>query len=494
MWENRVAKMLIKSALKAALCVMVSAPVIGQSITAQVEIDPIMNAVPKRAGYSKATAKKSTALKRKKKATASRKKSNQRKTYYTVAYSPAKADPEYDTYKVSPPPRAETTYSAPAYTPSKTFNVIPSADGKMLHLVGEIANGSTGILKKAIADNPNIKLLVLSSVGGRLIEGAAMAHVIRSAGLDTYVEFSCSSACIFAFLAGKNRIIAPHAKLGFHQASNAVYYGSKTIAEDGNVMMKGIFEAAKLDTAIIDKALKTSPADVWYPETDLLLSGNVASRMAQKDDLNLAVGPWLSGKKLVDMLNDDPVWKDVFSYRPEIYQNTAGSAWDSVALGAAAETAIKKARSQMIQYLLSDLDQYPDSLLEDYVQLEQEIRGANNSYYTQTCYAGFGFPFYDAITLTSSQKERQDALLKSMAKVRIKSAVPDKAEQNIISAKVMELYALMVANHGLTAETVQYSLCSEAKKYLAELIKLPRAERLSMIRSLAASRKFYKYY
>lgn len=63
-------------------------------------------------------------------------------------------------------------------------------------------------------------LLVLDSPGGSLAQGLALGGKIRRAGLSTTVQVPggvCASACLYAFLGGVERTVAPGAKLGVHQ-------------------------------------------------------------------------------------------------------------------------------------------------------------------------------------------------------------------------------------------------------------------------------------
>ncbi len=413
--------------------------------------------------------------------------------------APAKSPPTYTVAPPAPPSKMTqpTTTYAPAYAPAaykppKEFDVFASADGKTLHMVGEINVGSAIILKNAIRKNPKAKLLAMSSVGGRLIEGVAMAHIVREFGLDTYVEFHCSSSCTFAFLGGKNRILAPHAKIGFHQASNSYYYlnpNQDIISEDGNMLMRSLYGSAKMDAAIIDEGLKTSPSEIWYPDTAKLLAGNVVTRLATKDDVKVASGSWASGRKLIEELNEDPLWQIVQTARPSAYQQAAAGAWDGVALQKETQGMLTKARTSLVRLLLTGLDQYPDDLVDDYIKLEADIWTDNPNVYNLNC--GFGaatnFPVSNAVD--KGQIARQLALFKSMAEFRVTSLDPGKAARSAAGAKMMEFWGLMIANEEYTSENVARNFCWEPQSYFKQLIKMPRSERLATIRAVAISTK-----
>jgi len=65
-----------------------------------------------------------------------------------------------------------------------------------LTLSGGIGIGSTDALRDALAKNPGVTRLVLSSPGGLVIEGFGLAETVRTSGIDTTVVVGeCSSAC-----------------------------------------------------------------------------------------------------------------------------------------------------------------------------------------------------------------------------------------------------------------------------------------------------------
>ncbi len=390
---------------------------------------------------------------------------------------------QYDSY---PTTRAPTAYAP--YVPPKTFDVIASADGKTLHLVGTINAGATTILKTAIQKHLKAKTISLSSPGGNLVEGLAMAHVIRQFSLDTHVEFQCSSACTFVFLAGKNRIISPYAKIGFHQASNPLYYlqnSSGPVSESGNLMMRNAYTKAKIDEAIIERAMITPTSDYWYPETDALLNGNVATRLAKKEDIKLSVGNWKSAADMIEELNGEAIWRIAYALRPHAYYRVAYSIWEEKALEKKSYDIYDRARAGLAQMLLSDLEQYSDDIVDEYVLLENDIWKSDP--YGRTIACGYTGGLFMPITNTENEilAKRQYSLLEKIAKIQVKPTADNKAEVNVAQANLMDFWGLMVASEQITSIDVPSKFCSQPKIYFAQLAKLPRDQRLSYIRAIA---------
>lgn len=67
-----------------------------------------------------------------------------------------------------------------------------------------------------ILDFPEIKILVISGLGGSAQAAFSIIELIERNQLDVIAQGRCISACSTIFLAGKNRYLARGAVLGFH--------------------------------------------------------------------------------------------------------------------------------------------------------------------------------------------------------------------------------------------------------------------------------------
>jgi hypothetical protein len=407
--------------------------------------------------------------------------------------------PEYPTAKA---PSKNKVYDAlpkeykPTYTPyvpPKIFDVIASPDGKTLHVVGRIDAGITTAFKTALKSNTNVTKIALSSEGGSLVEGVALAHVIREAGLDTYVEFHCFSSCTFPFLAGKDRVISPNAKIGFHQSSNkyAIYAAPKkdAVVPGGDLLMRNVYAAAKIDPAIIEQALKTPPTDIWMPSTAMMLSGNVATRMIKPDEGRTASGTWQTSDKMIEQLNTDPILKDIFMLRPTLYYRNVGELWNDSALGKNSYNAKEKVMAKVIRMLLSDLDQYPDDIVDAYVQLENEMWQSDEEAYSVDC--GYYLPLQAPVIDTVSEEfvTRYQNLLKSMAAITVKPIESSEATNASNELLFLEFFGHIIANENVTSTNVTKNFCSDPRPYFAQLAKMPRDKRLIYTRAILSSTK-----
>jgi hypothetical protein len=146
-------------------------------------------------------------------------------------------------------------------------------DGKSVAVNGNITSGTAARFVSVIDAAPALETVVLTSPGGRMLEGTRMAEAIARRRLDTRVEGECMSACTFVLLAGRDRSASPEAAIGFHQPS----FPGVSPAE-----MRASVEGARADyrragvaADFADRAMATSPDSVWVPDHDELLAANV---------------------------------------------------------------------------------------------------------------------------------------------------------------------------------------------------------------------------
>ena len=144
------------------------------------------------------------------------------------------------------------------------------ADGNILRISGEFTRGVGQAAEHEIENNPNIRIVVLESLGGDISEGMRIAAVITSHHLSTGVQDECSSACTDAFVAGRERIILPHTLLGFHTCRPMVWNAPCNNAQyEAYLVMKGI------DRKFAREVLAVPPEKMWYPTAKELIEAHV---------------------------------------------------------------------------------------------------------------------------------------------------------------------------------------------------------------------------
>lgn len=148
-----------------------------------------------------------------------------------------------------------------------------SEDGKQLLVQGNLAAGAAERFESVLGAGRNVKEVVLSSPGGRMLEAERMAALIRDKGLDTRVADHCMSACTSLLLAGRTRTAPETAKIGFHQPS---FPGVSAYAlGDAIERTRAEYLAAGVDQRFVWRALATPAQSMWFPTPEELVEGRV---------------------------------------------------------------------------------------------------------------------------------------------------------------------------------------------------------------------------
>lgn len=155
---------------------------------------------------------------------------------------------------------ALTVAAAPAF--GATFTKTP--DFPVLLMRGPIVPGDTDRFMTALAKN-KVSHVALQSVGGDLVEGLAMAVLIKRLGLGTIATDVCASSCFTMFLAGKEKRSFENSCLGVHHVSlNGRTHASATLE------LAGIFKNWDVPPVIIGKMTMTEPGEIsWLTRQEM---------------------------------------------------------------------------------------------------------------------------------------------------------------------------------------------------------------------------------
>jgi hypothetical protein len=203
-------------------------------------------------------------------------------------------------------------------------------DGQELEFSGGITFGSAKDFAQFINAMGGLKTVHLNSVGGRSREAQRIGDLIKARGLDTYVIGKCLSACTIIFLSGGNRLVAPDAKIGFHQP----YFPGLTADERNQVIVAEELRLRQLgvSTEFAKRANVAAANDMWFPPASELIKEKVATRIV--DPSNYA----FSG---VDISELTPAWADKFLRGIDNYE----------AIGHVNSEAYEKMRAEFLEGL-----------------------------------------------------------------------------------------------------------------------------------------------
>jgi hypothetical protein len=178
------------------------------------------------------------------------------------------------------------------------YSVQVSADGKSVVFSGGMNDGASDALSSALDMAPAVNNVIFSSMGGWVREGNLVADIISRHKLSTYVEGECTSACTIAFLAGKDRVLGPNAKVGFHQFKSV----GETFGENNDqTTARDVYERSGISNEFINRIVSIPSDEVWYPEREELWAANVITHESRKQKIASVV----SGPPKRDFENQD---------------------------------------------------------------------------------------------------------------------------------------------------------------------------------------------
>jgi hypothetical protein len=99
-----------------------------------------------------------------------------------------------------------------------------STDQRLLRVTGEFTPGIVETVEKSLAAARSVRILVFENPGRDVEEAMRVGRDIREHGLTPGVSKECFSACTYSFVAGRQRILHPSGKLGFHACQKVVWY------------------------------------------------------------------------------------------------------------------------------------------------------------------------------------------------------------------------------------------------------------------------------
>ena len=187
-----------------------------------------------------------------------------------------------------------------------------------------ISRWSTGGLRKRVGAHPcgcsAGKALHIESEGGRIGEAKQMMQLVRQRNLTTYTSEYCLSAATLVLIAGKERVIAADAKVGFHAGSFPGWTAEQQ--REGDDLVRSTMQSAGVSEQFISQVLATPPEQMWYLSfEEMLRNGVVTSRSygEGREPQGDAAAPAQSGG--VSMAKDES--EAIKWYRKAAEQNNA---------------------------------------------------------------------------------------------------------------------------------------------------------------------------
>jgi hypothetical protein len=368
------------------------------------------------------------------------------------------------------------------------------ADGKSIRLSGGINDGAAKQLSQALDLAPAVKNVLLSSSGGWVREGALLAKVIDSHGLNTYVESHCASACTIAFLAGVSRAADPTAKIGFHSLS--FIGGSKGVMtkDEGDATMAA-YAKAGLPQAFIKKIVDTSADQMWYPTHDEMLRAGVFTRKSLGGE-SAALASLVKTYPALDAeFRKVPLFVLIADKQPESYKRIVESAWALMEQGKSDADVMTAARSEVTKMAVKLIPLASNETLVAYTGLLYEQIRYISKVDTNACVEMI-FPSGTGINTASFlskdlQKRELDLMYRVINEADVARAmkVNDRQVETAVSPLLQDLSEgelAAIASKEARDKDLDVA-CSAAIKYLGALNRLPAATKARTLRIIYSS-------
>ena len=154
-------------------------------------------------------------------------------------------------------------------------------DATELQLTGELSFGISKNVDKMLTDYPTIRVMHLTSNGGRVAEAKSLADLIIKHSLDTYVSGECDDACVTVFVAGNRRLISKEAQIGMHE----LYFPGMTSEDlaESRRDTEEFFYSRGVSTDVVEKGFSFDHGDLWRPKHEELFASKLATAYAADD-------------------------------------------------------------------------------------------------------------------------------------------------------------------------------------------------------------------
>ena len=144
------------------------------------------------------------------------------------------------------------------------ITVMPSRGGVVVSLSGKIEHGDTDRLEALLDGRTKagvrVHAVALNSPGGYLIEGLAMADLVRERRMTTFAWDTCASACFVVYAAGAKKLATPMARLGVHTA----YEQGGSISSKATETMAAACRRFGVPPSVLAKMARTKAPDIAW--------------------------------------------------------------------------------------------------------------------------------------------------------------------------------------------------------------------------------------
>jgi hypothetical protein len=373
------------------------------------------------------------------------------------------------------------------------FTIRVMRDGTEAEIAGGIKYGLADAFEKTLNAARRVKVVHLTSNGGRIGEGEKLFKLIRERGLDTYVASTCMSACTLAFAGGRQRFLLDGGSLGFHKSAFA---GESEPGADR--LQRQVFRAAGFEPRFVDRAVSTPNADMWTPARDVLVAAKVVTAITGDDRFAYSgFGDALDKASVARRLAASSATFAAMQERfPDSFERLAAGYHESIVEGLTRPETVQRLRAHLRPFIFKVLPLADDDVLLEYnrVVVGQYVELGTTS--ATACYRyASGAGNADLSTLSAEAVRREQAVQERIIRTAAKRSEADKSlvdslwaqvRRGMLASGVKEADLTLVQS--LDVEPSKHALyCAVAIRMFQEIGRLPQGQGAILMRELLTS-------
>jgi hypothetical protein len=366
-------------------------------------------------------------------------------------------------------------------------------NGTEIEVSGGFKFGLTADFERVVSASPRIRVVHLTSAGGRIGEAEKLNKAISRRSLLTYVPAHCESACTLAFAAGRERWLHESGKLGFH---GPAFPGMTPAAlEVAASAWKTQYRSAGFVQSFVERALAVPSAEIWYPTWQELSVANAITDIA--DGSEFAASGFETGATVElfaeNLAKNVPAYAAMQARLPQDFQRIAGAYYDSYLNGLSETELVAAFRKQLAQVIRVNKARADDAVLIEFAKVALDQYVALGRRNPSLCYryaAGVGGPVNISNDVPQALIQRELAL----GERALATAAPrPPIDPQTLEALEVRVYATLAKR--FTAEKmgifqlssvppVQHAdYCNITAALYQEILALPPAEAALILRS-----------
>ena len=150
--------------------------------------------------------------------------------------------------------------------------------GHEIVVEGEMGFGTTNRVRALLAENPQVRLVSLTSPGGRAAEGFALMHEIEARKLNTLAWQTCMSACTAAYLGGVQRFATAETQFGFHRSGFHWRKDDGQLSESDHKLVARMRELS-IDERFITRSIEPSIHGLYEPRVHEAVAAGIVTEV-----------------------------------------------------------------------------------------------------------------------------------------------------------------------------------------------------------------------